>query len=406
MIELFSLGDIYPSDFLNPGDKPRSEPVEMKLMMDISGFVFLEKQPEKSAMWGQYWYRSSTSLTMQSQLRNVVRSVLDVYEVEKSMVWCDAAGNDGYLLSQTPHSVIRINIDPADDTYKEEAEIHCDLVIQDYFTAESYKKSKYGNTEVSIFSCVSMFYDLDKPGNFLNDVYSILAKDGLLVMQLSYTPLMIEQLEFSNICHEHKFFYSIFNIRKLLERYGFKLMDAQLNNTNAGSFLIHAMKDVGDIQKYSSVTNRDVCNFRIASLLSYERTLRLDDPDMWKGFKTRIDKRKDEVMLFLRSEKDKGKTIYGYGASTKAATVCQYFGIDNTIITAIADKSQYKHGLVTVGTNIPIVSEEEMRLQSPDYLIIFPFHFLSEFIKREKEYLLNGGKFITILPQFQIIGND
>lgn len=406
MQELFSLGEMYPSDFLKPGESPRSEPVEMKLMMDLDGMVFLEKQPEKSAMWGQYWYRSSTSLTMQQQLKNVVQSVLNVYDVKKGMVWCDLAGNDAYLLSQTPEHVIRINIDPADDTYRVEAEKHCDLVIQDYFSANVYRKSKYGDEDVDICSCISMFYDLDQPGEFLDDVYRVMSKDGIFVMQLSYTPLMINQLEFSNICHEHKFFYSFFNIKKLLNTYGFKIMDVQLNNTNAGSFLIHAMKDVSDPRKYGSITHRDVCQVRIQSLLAYEKTQKLDDKSTWEAFKQHIDIRKEQVMEFLKLELSKGKTIYGYGASTKAATVCQYFGIDHAILTAIADKSEYKHGLVTVGTNIPIVSEEEMRLKAPNYLIIFPFHFLDEFIEREKKYLANGGKFITILPHFQIIGND
>lgn len=406
MRELFSLGKIYPSDFIKPGEKPRCKPYDIKLMLNDDGVAVLSEQPPSDQLWGQYWYRSSISETMRNQLKNVVKSVTDVKKMGGWTVWVDAAGNDGFLLSQVPKGVLKINIDPADDTYKEEAEKHCDLVIQDFFSEKVYRDSIYGRELVDIISCVSMFYDLKEPGKFLDDAYGIMHKDGLLCLQMSYTPLMLEQLELSNLCHEHWAYYSFFNLKNLLEKHRFKVMDVQLNDTNAGSFLVHAMKNEGDINIYSSVVNRDVCNFRIKSLLAYEHTLGLTLRSTWFEFFNRINERKRVVMEFLIDEIENGKIIFGYGASTKAATLCQYFGIDKTILTAIADKSEYKHGLRTVGTDIPIVSEEEMRLNHPDYLIIFPFHFLNEFLEREKDYLAKGGKFITILPEFKIIGND
>jgi hypothetical protein len=80
------------------------------------------------------------------------------------------------------------------------------------------------------------------------------------------------------------------------------------------------------------------------------------------------------------------------------------FGLDDTLIDAIAERSPYKFGLKTIGTNIPIISEEEMRKINPDYMLVLPWHFISEFISRENEYLTNGGKFIVPCPQFEIIG--
>ncbi len=399
MIELFSLGKLYPSDFLKPGEKPRCEPYELKLMLNEDSVVVLNEQPPADKLWGQYWYRSSTSQTMRLQLQNVVQSVLSVKDISGDKIWVDIAGNDSYMLSQVPDNMIKINIDPADDTYKEASQKNCNVTIQNYFSKEVYWGCKYGDRLVDVCSCISMFYDLKEPGIFLHE-------DGLFVLQMSYTPLMLEQLEFSNLCHEHWAYYSFFNLRNLLGKHGFRVIDVQLNDCNAGSFLIHAMKSTGDINKYSSVVNRYVCKFRIDSLVAYEENLNLHLPFTWENFFDRVNERKEVVMSFLKGEISRGKIIFGYGASTKGATVCQYFGIDHTILTAIADKSEYKHGLVTVGTNIPIVSEEEMRSQHPDYLIIFPFQFLSEFIEREKEYLSKGGKFITILPEFKIIGND
>ncbi len=91
-------------------------------------------------------------------------------------------------------------------------------------------------------------------------------------------------------------------------------------------------------------------------------------------------------------------------ASTKGNTLLQYFGLDNTLIDAIAERSPYKFGLKTIGTNIPIKSEEEVREMNPDYMLVLPWHFISEFIKREDEFLSKGGKFIVPCPTFEIIG--
>lgn len=249
-----------------------------------------------------------------------------------------------------------------------------------------------------------MFYDLEKPRQFLRGVRNILNTDGLLVLQLSYTPLMLEQLEFSNICHEHKYYYSFRSLEHLLHQEGFKVMDVQLNNTNAGSFRIFAMKDpTADTTKFGSQTHRDVCKFRIASLWNHEATLKLDELKTWTNFHNKVLSLRGETVEFIKRQKEKGHIVMGYGASTKFNTLLQYFKLDNTLITAIAERNPDKWGLRTVGTNIPIISESDMREAKPDYLLIGPNHFLSEFVEREKEYLERGGRFIVTMPEFRII---
>lgn len=402
---LFSLGSLYPSDFLKPDEQPRCEPVELKLVMEDNGLVHLEKTAPNDVMWGErYWYSSSISGVMKAQLKDVVDSILNVFCIKEFDVWLDIAGNSGYMLSQVPVFVNRINIDPVGGLIYEEAKKNCDLVIQDYFSTKSYIPNLLTWKKPKIISVISMFYDLQEPDKFLQDVKEILDDNGLLCIQLSYSPLMLSQLEFSNICHEHFFYYSFFNLKERLEKNGFQVMDASLNNTNAGSLRLFIMKENADVSKFGSPTHRDVCKFRVDSLLHYERLLGLDEPDIWMDFYDRINELKKQTVDFIIEEKSKWKTIYGYGASTKFNTALQYFGLTNEHITAIADRSPAKHGLRTVGSNIDIISENEMRLAKPDYLLIGPAHFLQEFMEREKELLQSGTKFIVIMPSFQIIG--
>ena len=111
---------------------------------------------------------------------------------------------------------------------------------------------------------------------------------------------------------------------------------------------------------------------------------------------------KIQTVDFIKAEKAKGKIICGYGASTKGNTLLQWFGLDNTLIDAIAEKSQYKFGLKTIGTNIPILSEQEVRNMKPDYMLVLPWHFIKEFVERENDYIQSGGKLIVPCPEFKI----
>lgn len=97
-----------------------------------------------------------------------------------------------------------------------------------------------------------------------------------------------------------------------------------------------------------------------------------------------------------------GKVCFS-GNSTKGNTLLQYFGIDSRLVQKLVERSPYKFGLYTAGTNIPIISEEEMRNDPPDYMLVLPWHFINEFITREQEFLINGGKFIVPCPKFEII---
>lgn len=403
MTELLNLGHLYVSDFLSKNEKPRTDPVEMKMIYDYDmGCPRLESVADKNFMYGRYWYRSGINSTMNNELKSIVESITSIKKNKKENVWLDIACNDGTLLSFVPNNFIKIGIDPADDSFIKESSKHANIIVQDYFSANIYNDSI--DKKADVITVIAMFYDLENPDIFLSDIYSIMNDDGLLVIQMSYTPLMIEQMAFDNICHEHVYYYSLESINKLLNKNGFRIVDCQLNDVNGGSFRIYATKNILDITKFATQPYRDVCQFRINSLISYEKTMKYNSIDIWYDFKNKINSLKEKTFNFIMNEVKNGKVVWGYGASTKGNTLLQYFNLDASLISGIAERSPYKYGLYTIGTNIPIYSEIEMRNTNPDYLLILPWHFINEFINREMEYLLNGGKFIIPCPEFKIIG--
>jgi SAM-dependent methyltransferase len=405
--KLFSLGELYVSDFINKDEDARAGKHDMTLVIDERyGAARLEKCTPIHSMFGKYWYRSGINQTMRTELKRIVDSITSVQKINEGDLWLDIACNDGTLLSFVPDGIKKLGIDPAEDSFKNESSKIADEVIQDFFTLENFKKSKFKKKKAKVVTCIAMFYDLDEPVEFLKDVTKVLDDDGLFVLQMSYTPLMIKQLAFDNICHEHVYYWGLASIEKLLKKAGLKIVDCQLNDVNGGSFRIYIKKKKSDVDTFATAPYRDVCNVRVESLIKWEKGLKLDKEEIWLDFYNRIEALKKETVDFIKAEKAKGKVICGYGASTKGNTLLQYFGLDNTLIDAIAERSHYKFGLKTIGTNIPILSEEDVRAMNPDYMLVLPWHFISEFIKREDEYLTKGGKFIVPCPNFQIIGKQ
>ena len=403
--KLFSLGELYVSDFINKDEDARAGKHDMTLVIDERyGAARLEKCTPIHSMFGKYWYRSGINQTMRTELKGIVDSVTSVQKLNEGDLWLDIACNDGTLLSFVPDGIKKLGIDPAEDSFKNESSKIADEVIQDFFTLENFKKSKFKKKKAKVVTCIAMFYDLDEPVEFLKDVTKVLDDDGLFVLQMSYTPLMIKQLAFDNICHEHVYYWGLASIEKLLKKAGLKIVDCQLNDVNGGSFRIYIKKKKSDVSTFATAPYRDVCNVRVESLIKWEKGLKLDKEEIWLDFFNRIEALKKETVDFIKTEKAKGKVICGYGASTKGNTLLQYFGLDNTLIDAIAERSHYKFGLKTIGTNIPILSEEDVRAMNPDYMLVLPWHFIAEFVKREDEFLSKGGKFIVPCPNFQIIG--
>ena len=409
MKKLLELGNHYVSDFVKPDHEMReTQPWSLDLYLDEEiGAARLDGVAPLDKMYGQYWYRSGINASMAKQLSQIVEEITDRISVKSGDIWLDIACNDGTMFKFVPDSVIKLGIDPADDSYVAESSKVANAVVQDFFSYDAYQKTGYGDKKAKVVTCIAMFYDLDNPRPFIQDVHKILDDNGVFVVQMSYTPLMLKQLAFDNICHEHVYYYGLSSIKKLFEPEGFVIRDCSLNDTNGGSFRVYFQKSTSSKTSFGSAPLRDVCDYRIESTLCNEAVnWDISDPYIWKSFGANIRQLKQEVQDFLQKAKAEGKTVYGYGASTKGNTLLQLFGITPDLVTAIAERSPYKYGLKTVGTNIPIVSEDDMRAAKPDYLLVLPWHFIDEFVKREQDFLNSGGKFVVPCPKFQIIGNN
>jgi hypothetical protein len=349
------------------------------------GLLQMRHSVPPEILYSAYWYRSGTNQTMRSHLDGIVSSVMGMMEDNAGGSALDIGCNDCTLLASYPGDWKRTGIDPSDTPHPPEF-----FVIKDLFPSPELGEDKF-----DAITSIAMFYDLEDPVAFAKAIRNHLSDDGLWVVEMSYMPSMLRLNSYDTICHEHLEYYSFSVIERICRMANLKVVRAELNDSNGGSIRCYITHE-----GCSFYLNPEWRN-QIRELRISEFDLELDTDKPYRSFQERIDRHGKELWALLQKLRNEGKCVHIYGASTKGNTILQKCGIDSRLIEVAADRNPDKWGAKTLGTGIPIVSEEESRAMKPDYWLILPWHFKKEFIEREKD---SGVKMIFPLPTVKIIG--
>lgn len=264
-------------------------------------------------------------------------------------------------------------------------------MINDFFNYDSYEKV-IGNKKADIVTAISSFYDMEEPNAFVSDVAKILDEKGVFVIQQNYLVKMLTQNAFDNIVHEHLEYYSLLSLQNLLKRHSLEVFDLELRELNGGSF-----------RTYIGFEGKRPISIKVYEQMELEKLIGLQRKKIYTDFAKRIRQNKKEVYAFIKKQVEEGRKIYVYGASTRGNSLLQYFDLDNKLIEKAVERNPEKWGAKIASVGIPIISEEQARAEKPDYMLVLPWFFKEEFLKREKVYLKSGGHFIFPLPKIEII---
>lgn len=385
---VLSLGELHLSAFVDPGVTTPKYPLTLALCSHCK-LVQLRHTTPAEELYEQYWYRSGTNASMTRELEGIAR--VAERELTFDDVALDIGCNDGTLLRAYKAGVFTVGFEPAKNLVSF-AQEDVNLVVNEFFSAGAWF-ARMGPTKAKVITSIAMFYDLDDPNAFVADVGEVLKDDGLWIIQMADLKSMLDRTMWDNICHEHLEYYSLIALDFLLHHHGLYVEHLEHNDVNGGSTRYYVRKDGHGLSESSAVTEAR----------RLERAAGLDKPGTYEAFAARVRAETWLLTEFVAEQVAAGKKVYVYGASTKGNTLLQYAGLDHALITAAAERNPYKWGKVTVGTNIPIISEQEARAAKPGYFLVLPWHFLDEFVERESEYLAGGGAFVVPLPAFRVV---
>ena len=392
IVDVIDLGEqIITSRFPLYGDfSTPSTPIVLSLCT-ICSLVQLKYSTNASELYEhEYGYRSGISNTMRDHLKQYQEEIISKVNISKGDVIVDIGSNDSTMLQYYGNEYKRIGVDPTGKQFKE---FYGNVeLISNYFTYDNFRNI-YNDLKPKIVSSISMFYDLPDPVQFAKDIYNILDDDGIWTCEQSYIITMLRRNSVDTICHEHLEYYSLTSIKHIIDQTNFKIIDIKFNECNGGSFRLYFAKNKSKL--YSETTEL------ISKILEDEKSYDITNPEIYKKFLQNCDKEVKKLNKFIDIINQNGEKMYIYGASTKGNCLLQYAKIDETKIKYAVERNLSKIGKMT-STGVGIISEETMRINPPEYLLVLPWHFREEIIKREDNYLENGGQLVFPFPKFEI----
>ena len=364
----------------------------LKCMADGGcGLVQLAHSYDLGEMYGDnYGYRSGLNASMVAHLGEKIARVRQQFALRPGDLIVDVGSNDGTTLGAYPEDtgLDLLGIDPTAGKFRQYYKPHVDLCA-DFFSAATLRAVRPGKP-VRILTSFSMFYDLEAPMAFMQDVHEVLADDGAWVFEQSYMPAMLAALSYDTVCHEHLEYYALRQVKWMADRVGFTIVDVGFNDVNGGSFSVTAAKMTSGMQESPDV----------ARILAEEVAMGLDTLAPFEDFAVRTAASREGMRAFIDDVRAGGKTIAALGASTKGNVLLQYCNVDTTDIAAVGEVNPDKFGAFTPGSWLPIRPEAEILEANFDYLVVLPWHFRRHFLANPA---YAGRTLVFPLPRLDVV---
>ncbi len=389
--KLFSLGNLcFTGKFSLLKDNIKKKPVTVVICKSCE-LVQLAHNYDLKYLYGpDYGYRTGINKTMTDHVKKITETLAKKTLLKKNDLVLDIASNDGTLLNSYKRNIIKFGVDPVLNKYKKNYK-KIRYSISGFFSASKVKEKT--KKKFKIISALSVFYDLLNPNKFLRDVKTLLLPEGVFLLEFADLASIIKYKMFDTICHEHLEYYSSKVIIELVKKNELRVFDIKQNFINGSSKQYYICHKNSKIKSKNKVIKKTLIN---------ESKLKLNKVRTFKEFIQKINFLKTRLNNKIKYIKKNNQNIHCYGASTKGNVLLQYFNIDNKKISFAAERNKNKYGLVTPGSKIQIISEENSRQMKPDYYLVLPWHFKNEILKREKTLLKKKTKFIFPLPKITV----
>lgn len=349
---------------------------EQQFQLDVDvcqecGLVQITEIVDPEIMFQDYSFSSSTIAPLVKHFEDYAQW-LQTNLQPKSVL--EFGCNDGVLLAPLEKLGVKaVGIDPSGNITELGRSRGYDI-ITGYFgetTAEDIV-AKHGKFDLITGS--NVFAHNNEPGKILNGAKTVLHPKGYLCLEVMYAGDLIESYQWDTLYHEHLTFYSLTSLQTLLNRHGFKVLDAVRIPMHGGSLRVVATQD-------QDAKVRDGA----LKVFAYEQERKLVDPETWHNFGV-FSKKKIDIAAEVYGALAKTKRIWAYGAAGKATmwvNACKM-----NYLEAVVDASPLRAGKLMPGTHTPIVFPEEMKKNAPDHIFVTAWNYAEHI--RAKESWFKG----------------
>ena len=356
--------------------------------------VQLEEFESPEKIFSEYLYFSSYSDSWLKHCENYTSKMIERFGLGKDSFVVEVASNDGYLLQYfVKRGVPVLGIEPAANVAKVAIEKGVPSLTRFFGTQLALELAAKGKT-ADLIAGNNVLAQVPDLNDFVEGLKLVLKPEGVLTLEFPHLLRLIEHNEFDTIYHEHYSYFSLIATISILRAHGLKVFDVEELPTHGGSLRVYASR----IEDRTHPEQPGV-----QAILRDEKKFGLDSIEGYRGFARQVKETKLALLDFLLSAAQEGKTVVGYGAPGKSATLLHYCGIGKDLIQYTVDRSPHKQGRFLPGTHIPIFHPDWIHETRPDYVLILPWNLKDEIVQQLQFIREWGGQFVIPIPKVSVL---
>jgi len=340
-----------------------------------------------------YPYRTGVTKELVEYQNGISKSLISKYNLKHGDLVVDLGSNDGTLLTGFKEKGTKVlGVEPTN--IAKIANQNGIDTVQKFFDVDVANEIKNKHGEASLIVSTNMFAHMATIGEVVSGIETLLKDDGVFVLESHYLLDVIEGGQFDTIYHEHLRTYSLKSLVKLFSYYNFTITDVERGSRYGGNIRVHVTKG----------KNRLVSE-NVTALLNIEESSGLYKLETYRKFADRVKKAKKDFMNFMLKTKEDGKTIVANSCPGRCVTLLNYYGVGSDMIPYIAEQpTSLKLGMFLPGKAIPVVNNEILVKEQPDYVILLAWHYAEPIMEQLKARGLKS-KFVIPLPDLRVVEN-
>ena len=352
-------------------------------------------QPDREQMFNEnYAFFSGTSKLMGLHFDEFANHVITDYLIDsKNSFVVEIGSNDGIMLKHFANNNIRhLGLEPSENVARAAEENGVNTIVQ-FFDAKIAVNiiKEYGQADA--FLAANVMCHIPYINSIVEGIKLLLKPDGIIMFEDPYLGDVIQKTTYDQIYDEHTLLCSVHSIQYLFNQFDMEVIDLEPQDTHGGSMrYVIAHKGARLVQE------------NVHKQLEFEQELGLTEPVTFDCFRKNCEKYRSDLMVLLNDIKTQNKSIAGYAATSKSTTIINYCGITTDHLDCIYDTTPIKMGKFSPGAHIPILDYAKFKDNYPDYALLFAYNHEKEIMAKEQEFMKQGGKWVTYVPEVRVVG--
>lgn len=364
------------------------------LVCERCWLVQTEDYAARETLFGaDYAYFSSTSSSWLRHAETYVADMTRRFGLGARDFALEVAANDGYLLQYfKARGVPCLGVEPTAATANSARAKGLDIV-EAFFGNDTARRLLERYPAASIAAANNVLAHVPDINDFVAGFATILKPDGVATFEFPHLSALMRGLQFDTIYHEHYSYLSLTSVATIFSRNGLSVFDVERLPTHGGSLRVFAQR---------SADGRREIAASVDAVLRQERAEGVTSRDYYATLQPAAERIKDGLLTYLIEAKRAGLKVAGYGAAAKGNTLLNFAGVRSDLIRFVVDRSPGKQGRFLPGSRIPIVSEERLRAERPDRVLILPWNLRAE-LEAQLAYVREwGGQLVAAVPELAV----